>query len=144
MNFRRISGLSAFEQRIFLSRVLLYVSILALAVVWRYGQMVFYVQAKNTPADLWRLLWLLPFMFLGMAIRAYRRRGEDGLPYKPYLKYLVYLSAANFVLFAMCHAFLAMDNWLFYPIAGMGSLVLPQPDGLPERIGTFITSIFKV
>lgn len=94
---------------------------------------VFYQEAWNDIDDSWRLLWMSFSIFLGLTVRAYRYRNDNGTPYLVYLKYVGYLFLPNFFLFALCHSNLNMKNWVYYPIALIGGVMFAQPDGLPEK-----------
>jgi hypothetical protein len=109
------------QQRLTINLILL-LFILALAVfIGLKRQEVFYNLSHNSPADIWRLLFMFLIGFLGLMKRGckYYDYKEDQNPAIGYIGYLKILVISTLILFVSLHTFLSTDNWLFYPVAGV-------------------------
>lgn len=96
---------------------------------------VFYNLPKSRPAEVWRLLWLGPFIFGGIAARAfiwqnYSGQSRQGSPWREYLlEYPAGSILAAWLVFAGCHSALGLDNWLFYPTSAVAVFLLSLAPG---------------
>lgn len=107
------------QQRVLLSGILAFLAIASSSLVIAERSHVVYPAAKGYPADVWRLLWILPFAFAGLSVRAFLFRDHKDSPWGTYLKYFVLIVAASFLVFAATHSALALDDWLYYPVVGI-------------------------
>lgn len=130
------------NQRVLLSILLCIAAIIGLCYVFQNQTTIIYAKAYDSYLDLWRLIWIIPFMLLGLAIRAFLRRREPGPPWVAYMKYLFYLSIASAILFVMCHSFLNLGNWLYYPVIALGAVIFALPSGLPSKMGAFFHKFY--
>jgi hypothetical protein len=103
------------DHRIALSVVLAIIALLVFIQIFCQHLQVFYEKAHGSLIDLWRFLWMIPYVFIGLSVRAFRWRNYPGLPWTKYLEYLIGVLAASFLFFTAAHTFLGINNWLFYP-----------------------------
>lgn len=130
------------KQRVILSALLWTTSIIGLCWVFKNHTTIIYTQAHGNYLDLWRLIWMIPFISLSLAIRAFLRRQEPGSPWIAYLKYVFYLFIACSILFVMCHSFLDLGNWLYYPVTAIGVATFALPSGLPDKMSAFFRKFY--
>ena len=63
---------------------------------------------------------MAPFALFGLSIRSYLLRKHPDNPWK----YILFIVVASLILFTAFHTFLKMNNWLFYPVAGVTAFLL--------------------
>ena len=110
---------------------------------WWLRNEVFYTQAKETAEDAWRFLWMVPFVFGGLAARAWCWRKYPSSPWFSYLvKYPVWIISGCFFTFASFHSFLGLDSWLYYPTSwtGEGSCRTARPPSHPQGAGSRLST----
>lgn len=122
---------------------------ISVVAVWAVRDHVFYSEAKQSLADAWRALWMIPFLAAGLAVRAWvwREFGEKldtaaqqkNSPWKAYFaQYPAWIISGCILVFAGMHSFLDLSNWLYYPSSAVVSFTLARAPGLaPQRIGGF-------
>jgi len=130
--------LSDKNHRMALSVVLAIIALLVFIQISCHSLQVFYEQAHGSMMDLWRFLWMIPFIFIGLSIRAFRWRDYPGPPWAKYFEYLLWILASSFLFFTAAHTFLGIDNWLFYP----SSAIIAVWSGLvPGRASKIIEAL---
>ena len=118
------------EKRVLTAIVFISLAIVAGIFNGCFRGQIFYPEAKNSVEDSWRLLWLVPFLFGGLAYRAWRWREYPGSPWLAYFwKYPIWLAAGSLLVFAAFHSFLGLDSWLYYPTSALIAYALALAPG---------------
>ena len=127
-------------QHLLLGTLVLFVSLGLFAVVAHFHEQVFYNQPHDDPRDLWRFLWMVPFIFLGLGARAFIYQHHPGSPWSEYSTYGVYVAVASGLLFIVVHSALPVDDWLYYVFAPMATFLFAL---VPRKAMGFIKGLFE-
>jgi len=100
---------------------------------------VFYLHAFDDPRDAWRLLWMAPFAYIGLGVRAFIARNEPPTSWQKYVTYFLYVAVASATLFLVVHTALPVDNWLFYAATPAASFVFGL---VPGKAVAFLKGLF--
>jgi hypothetical protein len=107
------------RHRIFLSILFAFFATVLLLLIWRQWSYIYYPKAQGSPKDLWRIVWVMPYIFIGLSTRAFLWKEYPSNPWRSYAGYFLWITAACFLFFAAAHTFLGIDNWLFYPTSSI-------------------------
>ena len=137
-------ALSDESQRIVIAVALAGLAVASSVAIWCLEEKIVYEKASGSPADAWRLVWMVPFSAAGLSWRAWawrrfgtklelagkRPTGWRESPWFVYLlKYPFLLALGNALAFAAMHSFLDLDNWLFYLASAIVALTLARAPG---------------
>ena len=100
---------------------------------------VFYLHAYDDPRDAWRLLWMAPFAYVGLGVRAFALVNKPATPWRQYVVYFLYVAVASGTLFLVIHTALPVDNWLFYLAAPIASFLFAL---IPGKAVAFLKGLF--
>ncbi len=116
--------------RIWIARGYTIIGIILLCLTFSIRRRVYRPVSAEDFSDIWRVLWILPFVFFGVAARAYQWRKYNDTPWPAYVRYPLLVTAGGILLFAACHSFLELDNWLYYPTSAIVVFWLGRTPGL--------------
>lgn len=119
------------EARIRYAKVYVAVATVAFVVLvpiqlWAFGG-VFYAAPRYSPADLLRFAWMVPWLFLGAAWRAWELRNDKDCPHMAYcFGYPVTVISFGLFAFAIVHGLFANElaGWLYYLVAPAVGLLI--------------------
>ena len=106
---------------------IIFLSLLSLfLVVFFCSKKFFYNEAINGFGNIYRFLWVLPFLFVGFSFLAFwvakSGSSKDDPPWSSYIfSYFPRLIALSLIIFSMLHVFSSTSNYLYYFFsAGLG------------------------
>lgn len=138
-----INWLSNYHKRLVVSLTFFVLTLVGMWLFWVFFDRTYYLNPRNNYSDMWRFVWMFPFVMLGLSIRAYRFRNDVGSPWVAYFKYCRALPLVCLVLFVMLHSFLSMGGWLFYPVSAIAIIIFSQSNSLIDKSEKFVLSFFN-
>lgn len=102
-----------------------FLSLLVLLIFYLYKEKVFYITITDGFDYVYRLLWILPFSFIGFSFLAFLNAKGGASQDPPWITYLFSyfprVIAWSLIIFSVLHLFTATSNYIYYFFsAGLG------------------------